>query len=79
MFGFTFIYIVRRLHNYPSILGAVLVGIGVALLIQNKSESGLSLAGAVAINLCGGIVLAFWLSFGFLALPTRGLKVMIRE
>ncbi len=57
---------------YPSILGAVLFGIGLALLIQRKSASGLGLAGAIAINLCGGIALAFWLLFGSLALPTRG-------
>lgn len=56
---------------YPSILGAVLFGIGVALLLQQKG-GGLGLAGAVAINLCGGLALACWLLFGGLALPTRG-------
>ena len=61
---------------YPSILGAVLFGIGLALLIQNKSHGGLGLIGAVAINLCGGIVLAIWLVFGSLALPTRGLALL---
>ena len=58
---------------FPSILGAVLFGIGLALLIQRKSHSGLGLAGAVVINLCGGIVLAFWLLFGSLALPLPAL------
>lgn len=58
---------------YPNILGAVLFGIGIALLIQLRSNSGLGLLGAVAINLCGGLALAFWLLFGSLSLPTHGL------
>ena len=62
---------------YPSILGAVLFGIGIALLIEtfkrNQNISGLGLYGAIAINLCGGFVLSFWLMFGELHLPLRGL------
>jgi len=62
---------------YPSILGAVLFGIGIALLIETfKGErklSGLGLYGAIAINLCGGLVLALWLILGELHLPLRGL------
>ena len=62
---------------YPSILGAVLLGIGIALLIEtfkgNRKISGLGLYGAIAINLCGGIVLAFWLIFMELHLPLRGI------
>jgi hypothetical protein len=61
---------------YPSILGAVLVGIAIALLIENfgkqKSVTGLGLGGAIAINLCGGAVLALWLIFGRIDIPTRG-------
>ena len=58
---------------YPSILGAVLFGIGIALWIgRSGSASGLGLAGAVSINLCGGVVLALWLTFGKLGLPARG-------
>jgi hypothetical protein len=34
---------------------------------------GLGLGGAVAINLCGGIVLFIWLISGALDLPLRGL------
>jgi hypothetical protein len=64
------------LHFYPNILGAVLFGIGIALMIEyyRKPASivGLGLGGAVAINLCGGIVLAAWLMFGNLHLPIRG-------
>ena len=61
---------------YPSILGAVLFGIGIALLIQLRNNNGLGLLGAVAINLCGGLVLAFWLLFGSLSLPPHGLLVL---
>jgi hypothetical protein len=61
---------------YASILGAVLIGIGIALLIETfkgeRPRAGLGLYGAVAINLCGGFVLAIWLLFIQLALPLRG-------
>jgi len=62
---------------YPTILGGVLFGIGVALAIeafrQPKGLAGLGLGGAVAINLCGGMVLLIWLVSGALDLPLRGL------
>jgi hypothetical protein len=62
---------------YPNMLGAVLFGIGLALLIEcfRKPQGliGLGLGGAVAINLCGGLVLAAWLIFGGLDLPLRGM------
>lgn len=62
---------------YASILGAVLVGIGLALLIQiRRGGAGLGLRGAVAINLCGGICLALWLIFGHLSVPLRGQIIM---
>ena len=58
---------------YPSILGAVLFGIGIALLIERvRGSSGLGLSGAISINLCGGVVLAAWLVFGSLEIPIRG-------
>jgi hypothetical protein len=61
---------------YPSILGGVLLGIGLALLIESYRQSnrliGLGLGGAIAINLCGGFVLAIWLLYGSLNLPLRG-------
>ena len=47
---------------YPMILGAVLLGISIALFLERgilgRRGSGLGLDGAVAINLCGGLVLA---------------------
>ena len=62
---------------YPSILGAVLFGIGVALLIERtRGSAGLGLAGAISINLSGGLVLAAWLLSGALSLPARGYAVL---
>jgi hypothetical protein len=62
---------------YPTLLGGVLFGIGVALTIEAfrypKGLVGLGLGGAVAINLCGGMVLLVWLLSGALDLPLRGL------
>jgi hypothetical protein len=61
---------------YPTILGGVLFGIGLALLIECYRKSsrfvGLGLGGAIAINLCGGLVLAAWLLSDRLTLPLRG-------
>ena len=61
---------------YPSILGAVLIGIAIALSLEWRRQSGglvgLGLGGAVAINLCGGLCLAGWLASGGLEIPVRG-------
>ena len=61
---------------YPSILGAVLFGIGVALLIErygaSKNIRGLGLGGAIAINLCGAGVLLLWLLIAPFDIPLRG-------
>jgi hypothetical protein len=61
---------------YASILGAVLVGISLALFIERLSKRagirGLGLAGAVSINLTGGLVLALWLVLGDLGLHLQG-------
>jgi hypothetical protein len=65
---------------YPSILGALLFGIGIALVVElrrrSKGPVGLGLGGAVAINLSGGIVLAIWLLSGELSLPLRGQVIL---
>ena len=61
---------------YPMILGGVLLGISIALFLERGilgwRGSGLGLDGAVAINLCGGLVLVGLLTFGDLALTLRG-------
>jgi hypothetical protein len=65
---------------YPTILGAVLFGIGIALLIdacgQPHGIRGLGIAGAIAINFCGAGVLIVWLLFTSLNLPLRGYIVL---
>jgi hypothetical protein len=66
---------------YPSILGAVVIGIGVALLIEYLRKptrpAGLGLHGAIAINLCGALFLVGWLLSGKLEIPVRG-QVFLR-
>ena len=62
---------------YSSILGGVLIGIGISLLLESNRQTyqqmvGLGLAGAIGINLSGGLVLLGWLLFGNLDLPLRG-------
>jgi len=62
---------------YPNLLGAIFIGITIALVISataagSNSSTGLGLMGAISINLCGGSVLALWLIFGNMRLPTRG-------
>ncbi|KPJ73973.1 hypothetical protein AMJ52_02430 [candidate division TA06 bacterium DG_78] len=61
---------------YPSILGAVLIGIAIALFIEYTHKPtgivGLGLGGAVSINLCGAVILLFWLVSGRLHIPLRG-------
>ena len=66
---------------YVRILGAVILGIGVALAIEFRREPGSSLVGlgiggAVAINLCGGGALVAYLAFGDLPLSTEGKIVL---
>jgi hypothetical protein len=62
---------------YPSIFGGVLIGIGIALVVESRRTEpgrlvGLGLGGAIAINLSGGIVLLGWLLFGGMELPAVG-------
>jgi hypothetical protein len=63
-------------YFYASILGAVLFGIGIALLIELYGESrqvrGLGLGGAIAINLSGAGALILWLVIRPFSLPIRG-------
>jgi len=62
-------------YFYTSILGGVIFGIGIALSLEvwgPPEIRGLGLGGAIAINLCGGGVLFYWLLWGVLDLPFRG-------
>jgi hypothetical protein len=65
---------------YSSVLGAVLFGIGIALLLELKGGSGpvrgLGLGGAIAINLCGGGAVLVWLLVVPSGLPLRGRVVL---
>ena len=67
-------------HFYTTILGGVILGIGLALFIElfygAEGVRGLGLAGAIAINLCGGGVLLVWLLFKPFDLPPRGHVVL---
>lgn len=58
---------------YPSILGGVLFGIGIALFVAHRGGAqGLGLDGAIAINLCGAGVLAGWLMISPSMFTVRG-------
>lgn len=61
---------------YVNILGAVLFGIGIALLLERFADTqgvtGLGIGGAIAINLCGAGMLVAWLAFGNLELTLEG-------
>ncbi len=65
---------------YPSILGAVLAGIGVALLVERfgaeKGVRGLGLGGAIATNVCGAGALIVWLLVEPFEIPVRGYVVL---
>ena len=65
-----------NLDFYPTILGGVIFGIGIALLVERygyrQKIRGLGLGGAIAINFCGAFALLMWLLFGSLDLPLRG-------
>lgn len=65
---------------YPIILGAVIFGIGVALLIERYGSSmgirGLGLGGAIAINLIGAGILMLYLIIVPFNIPVRGYIVL---
>lgn len=68
------------INFYPFILGAVLFGIGIALLIEVYGDQhcirGLGIAGAIAINFCGAIILIIWLLFSSINMPLRGYIIL---
>lgn len=65
---------------YPTILGAILFGIGLALLLERFRGShnyiGLGLAGALTINLSFGLGLAAWLLITSVKLTVLGTFLM---
>ena len=65
-----------NLDFYPTILGSVILGIGVALLIErygkNRNICGLGLEGAIVINFCAATTLLIWLVAKPFNLPLRG-------
>ena len=65
---------------YPVVLGAVLFGIGIALLIERSRKTsefvGLGIGGAISINLCAGLALIIFLVFGDLNIPLRGYAIL---
>ena len=67
-------------YLYPCVLGAVLFGIGIALLLEvrggSKGIRGLGVGGAIVINFCGAGTLLGWLLMSSLDLPMRG-KILL--
>ena len=67
-------------HFYASLLGAVLCGIGLALLVDAygapRGIRGLGLAGAIVINFCGAGALIVWLMTASMDIPIRGRIVL---
>ena len=65
---------------YPTILGGVIFGIGIALYIERYGHKrgirGLGLGGAIAINICGALVLLIWLLINPFILPPRGYIIL---
>ncbi len=63
-------------YLYPCVLGAVLFGIGIALLLEvwcgSKGIRGLGMGGAIVINFCGAGMLLGWLLMSSHELPLRG-------
>ena len=61
---------------YASILGAVILGIGIALLLElwgfKRGIRGLGLGGALVINYIGAGALVAWLLFSYFDIPFRG-------
>ncbi len=63
---------------YPRLLGMVLIGIGIALLLNALPTglSGLGLAGAIAINLSAAAMLVLMLLTGLGKIPRNGKRLL---
>jgi len=68
------------INFYTTILGAVILGIGIALLVErfgfNQNIRGLGIAGAIIINYCGGLTLLVWLLFFPLDITLHGYIIL---
>lgn len=68
------------MHFYPTILGGVIFGIGIALLVERYGFKhkirGLGLGGAIAINISGALVLLVWLIIDPFDLPFKGYFIL---
>ena len=66
-------------HFYVTVLGAVLLGIGIALWIERRNEDrwrGLGLVGAMVINMLGAGTVLVWLLLDPFTMPARGYFVL---
>ena len=63
-------------YFYPTIMGGVIFGIGIALCVELlffPKIRGLGIAGAITINFSGGLVLLYWLLSSKLVISLKGL------
>ena len=64
-----------RTNFYVTVLGAVLLGIGIALWIERRNQDpwrGLGLVGAIVINVLGAGTVLVWLLLDPFSMPMRG-------
>jgi NO-binding membrane sensor protein with MHYT domain len=57
---------------WPRLLGALLVGLGIASLLEVRMQGGLGLAGSVAVNLAGAAMIITLLILGRAGKTMRG-------
>jgi NO-binding membrane sensor protein with MHYT domain len=57
---------------WPRLLGALLVGLGIASLLEVRMQGGLGLAGSVAVNLAGAAMIVTLLILGRAGKTMRG-------
>lgn len=57
---------------WPRLLGALLIGLGIASLLEVRMQGGLGLAGSVAVNLAGAAMIATLLTLGRAGKTLRG-------
>jgi len=57
---------------WPRLLGALLIGLGVASLLEVRMQGGLGLAGSIAVNLAGATMIGALLALGRAGKTMRG-------